>query len=194
MTNKTEAKLLDSASSLFWQQGHKATSLDQIAANANQSKGAFFHYFRNKNEVTKKVLAKYAQERLIGPMDQYFAASDNVKEALLMWVQGNYTYYTQNGYHSGCLMGNLALELADRDDEIREELSALFLEWENRLVRHLREKAKDGQLIMEARQFARIFIAAMQGITMTIKVHKDKNRAGREFMALSEMIERLIKD
>ncbi|MBL4803634.1 MAG: TetR/AcrR family transcriptional regulator [Alphaproteobacteria bacterium] len=194
MTKKTEAKLLDSASSLFWQQGHKATSLDQIAANANQSKGAFFHYFRNKNDVTKKVLAKYAHERLIGPMDQFFAAHDDVKDALLAWVQGNYKYYTEHDYQAGCLMGNLALELADRDDDIREDLSALFLEWENALVRHLREKAKEGQLVMEPRQFARIVIAAMQGITMTIKVHKDKNRAGREFMALSEMIERLIKD
>lgn len=194
MTKATEKKLIESAEKLFWKQGHKATSLDQIAANANQSKGAFFHYFRSKNEITKQAIAIYAQERLFGPLDKHFASADNVKEALLLWVQDMYKTYTQQDYQAGCLMGNLALELADRDEGIREELSSLFLEWENRLVGHLRETAREGQLLMEARQFARILIAAQQGITMTIKVHKDKNRAGREFLALSELIERLIRD
>lgn len=193
MAKATEKKLIDSAAELFWAQGHKATSLDQIASKADQSKGALFHYFRNKNEITQRVLEQYAFEHLTKPLDEHFENADTVKGALLAWVQSIYQSYTAQDYQAGCLIGNLALELADRDESIREELSRVFLDWENQLVGHLRT-ADEGQLVMEARQFARILIASLQGITMTIKVHKDKNRAGREFLALTEVIERLVKD
>ena len=47
---------------------------------------------------------------------------------------------------------------------------------------------------MEPRQFARLLSSSLQGVMLTVKVHKDKNRAAREFQALAEMIEWMIKD
>ena len=194
MTKATQEKILDSAEKLFWMQGHKGTSLDEIAKNAGQSKGAFFHYFRNKKDVTKLVLDKYAQDVLFAPLEQHFTQSQNLKDALYGWARQVYASYSENAYQGGCMLGNMALELSDRDEEMRAELARIFLEWENRLVGFLKARAYDGQLLMEPRQFARILIASLQGITMTIKVHKDKNRAAREFQAMGDMIERLVQN
>lgn len=194
MAKATQEKILDSAEKLFWMQGHKATSLDEIAKDAGQSKGAFFHYFKNKREVTQRALEKYAQDVLFAPLETHFAQSQNLKDALFGWARQVYMSYGENGYQGGCMLGNMALELSDTDEELRAELARIFLEWENKLVGFLREQAYEGQLLMEPRQFARVLIATLQGITMTIKVHKDKNRAAREFQAMAELIERLVKD
>ncbi|MGB0720166.1 MAG: TetR/AcrR family transcriptional regulator [Bdellovibrionales bacterium] len=194
MAKTTQVKILENAQDLFWSKGHKATSLDQIAQKTGQSKGAIFHYFRNKDDITKLVLEHYAQRELYTPLERGFDGQNNVKNGLLCWVEGIYAGFSKRNYHSGCLLGNMALELADQDEEIRQDIAKIFLDWENQLVGLLKSHAKDGQLLMEPRQLARLIIAGLQGITMTIKVHKDKNRAAREFQALGELIERLIKD
>lgn len=193
MKKGTQVKILESAEDLFWAKGHKATSLDLIARKAGQSKGAIFHYYRGKGDITQLVLAKYAQEELYGPLQNQFTQSTDIKTALLGWVEGVYNSYAQSDYKGGCLLGNMALELADQDEGVREQLARIFLDWENQLVGSLKSHARDGQIVMEERQLARLLIATLQGITMTIKVHKDKNRAAREFQALAELIERLVK-
>ena len=152
-----------------------------------------FHYFRNKDDLTVLALKKYAQEELFEPLEAAFARNKNVKEALLFWAQFVYERYGEKSYRGGCLLGNMALELSDQNETIRLELAKTLLEFENILTNHLKNSTDGAQILMEPRQFARIFIAAVQGITLTIKVHKDKNRAAREFQALAEMIERLIR-
>ena len=194
MQKGTQAKILESAENLFWHQGHKATSLDAIARQAGQSKGAVFHYFRNKNDVTMLVLKKYAEEELYAPLDRAFDGPRNVKEALLGWIEGIYKSYSDQRYQGGCLLGNMALDRADRDEDLRAEILKVFLEWENKLTGYLKEHAKDGQMMVEPRQFARILISNLEGIYMMAKVHKDSNRAGREFMTLAQLIEIMIRD
>ncbi len=193
MEKATDMRLLDSAERMFWNNGHRASSLDKIANVAGQSKGAVFHYFRNKKDITSQVLRKYAQEQIFGPLDKHFFQAEDKKKALIAWATSIYEGYTQENYAGGCLLGNMALELADSDEDIRLEMASIFLEWENKMTGYLRDPQTSGEAVMEARQFARLIIATLQGITMTIKVHKDKNRAGREFQAFAEMIERLIK-
>ena len=194
MKKATNKKILDSAENLFWHAGYRASSLDKIANDAGQSKGALFHYFRNKNDITSQVLLKYAEKQIFEPLDKHFAATTSTKEALLSWAMETYQRYADDDYKGGCLLGNFALELSDADEGVRQVIAKIFLDWENRLNGYFKDPARHGEILMEPRQFARVLIATHQGMTMTIKVHKDRNRASREFQALAEMIERLIRD
>lgn len=193
MKKATDRKILESAQQRFWHYGHHASSLDKIANDAGQSKGALFHYFRNKKDITSQVLEKYAVEKIFAPIDRHFAQTLNTKEALLGWAMEIYQRYAQDEYKGGCLLGNLALELSDQDEAVRHDMARIFLDWENRLTSFFKDSNRQGEVMMEPRQFARLLIATLQGITMTTKVHKDKNRAGREFQAFAELIERLIR-
>lgn len=193
LSKGTPAKIIDAAKQLFWHQGYKATSLDDIARTAGQSKGAFFHYFRSKNDVARLALNKYAEEEIFTPLSNHFSQSSNIKEALLGWGHELYSAYGQKGYKGGCLLGNMNLELSDRDEDVRQEIARLMLEWENRLTGFFKEEGRSGELLMEPRQFARVVIASLQGTIASVKGHKDKNRAAREFQALAELFERLIK-
>ncbi|MCB9983795.1 MAG: TetR/AcrR family transcriptional regulator [Rhodospirillales bacterium] len=192
MKKATDRKILDSAQQRFWHYGHHASSLDKIANDAGQSKGALFHYFRNKKDITSQVLEKYASEKVFGMLERHFSQTPNTKEALLGWAMEIYQSYAQDEYRGGCLLGNLALELSDQDEVVRHEMARIFLDWENQLTRYFKDPARQGEIVMEPRQFARLLIATLQGITMTTKVHKDRNRAGREFQAFAELIERMV--
>lgn len=193
MKKATDLRIIDSAEKLFWHYGHRASSLDKIANDAGQSKGGLFHYFRNKKDITSQVLKKYAAEQITGPLERHFSQTVNTKEALLSWALEIYESFTDERYMGGCLLGNMALELSDTDEAVRHEVARIFLDWENQLTGYFKDVNRQGDVLMEPRQFARMIIASLQGVTMTIKVHKDRNRAGREFQAFAEMIERLIR-
>lgn len=57
---ETRNRVLDTAIQLFQEQGFEQTSIDEIAAQANISRGTFFNYFANK----EAVLLELAQNEL----------------------------------------------------------------------------------------------------------------------------------
>ena len=192
--NDTHAHLLEVAKMQFWRQGYHATSLDDIAKKAGQSKGALFHYFPNKAKIAQDVLQAYVGEEIFMPLRLALHNADDAKSGLLGWLQKTYESYTARDYCAGCLLGNMALELSDIKEDIREDVATHFLNWENILVDAFKADGSDKRMSVEARQAARIVISSYQGIMMSVKAHKDKNRAGREFLALTALIESLIPD
>ncbi len=194
MSQNTQRKIINAAERLILKRGYDGTSLNEVVAAAGVSKGALFHYFKNKQAVSRDVLQKYANEQIFAPLERNMKGAHSVRQGLLDWLQETYNAYAQWKFTGGCLLGNFALELSDRDEEMREQLKQIFLQWENQLVGFLRPLALEGKLVMEPRQFARLLIAAYEGITMTVKVHKDHNRAAREFQALGELVGQIVRD
>jgi hypothetical protein len=88
----------------------------------------------------------------------------------------------------------MALELSDTNEAAREQIKAHFLELETMLANALKPVEAQGKLMMESRQFARLLLASIQGMMILTKAHKDSNRASREFMAIAQMIEHMIRD
>lgn len=190
----TQKKIVNAAERLILRRGYDGTSLNDVVSAAGVSKGALFHYFTSKRAVSQNILEKYAQEQIFAPLERHLSASPSVKTGLMNFVQETYTLYEQRKFIGGCLVGNFAVELSDRDESVREQVKQIILQWENQLVGFLRPLAAEGKLSMEPRQFARLFIAAFQGAMMMAKVHKDHIRATREFMAVGQLIEAVLQD
>lgn len=65
-------ELLDCAQALFFSRGYERTSVNDVIARARLSKGAFYHYFRSKEELLEALAARLAQqsvEQLRGVLD-----------------------------------------------------------------------------------------------------------------------------
>jgi TetR/AcrR family transcriptional regulator, transcriptional repressor for nem operon len=193
MSRTTQNTILEKAERMFHLRGYEGTSLNDLVEKAGVSKGAFFHYYPNKQAISKTVIDKYAREILLGLAEKNLSGTADVKQGLLNWVQEIFTTYKQWDFKGGCLMGNLALELSDQNDAAREDIKGHFLSLENLLTSYLKKLADEDRLSMEPRQFARLLIASIQGVTMMTKAHKDQNRAGREFLAVGQLIELAIK-
>jgi TetR/AcrR family transcriptional repressor of nem operon len=188
----TQKKIVNAAERLILRRGYEGTSLNDVVSAAGVSKGAFFHYFPTKQAVSRDVLEKYANEQIFTPLEKNMSRAHTVKQGLLDWLQESYNAFAQWKFTGGCLIGNFALELSDRDEDTREQLKQIFLQWENQLAGYFKPLAAENKMTMEPRQFARLLISAYQGATMTAKVHKDNNRASREFQAIGQLIESVI--
>ena len=60
----TRTRILDAAESLMERNGVAGTSVDQILAAAKTSKGAFFHHFDSKRELTAVLMERYVEADL----------------------------------------------------------------------------------------------------------------------------------
>jgi TetR/AcrR family transcriptional regulator, cholesterol catabolism regulator len=58
------AELLDRASALFVQHGYDNVSLNDLIADAGISKGAFYHWFRSKDELITALTQRSARDQL----------------------------------------------------------------------------------------------------------------------------------
>ncbi len=188
------ARINTKAENLFLRGGYEKTSLNEIVEAAGLSKGAFFHYYKGKNEMALDVIRNYAEGQFFAPLDKHLTAGHKVKDALFLWIEEIFLVYKADEFRGGCLLGNFALELSDRDEEARELLKKIFLHLENQLVGYLKPLEREGKLLMESRQLARLIIISVQGATLTIKVHKDAIRGSREFQSIAQIIEQMIHD
>ncbi len=197
MANAKTEKIIKTAEQLMWAEGYEGASLNDLIAEAGISKGGLFHYYPNKMAITLEVLEKYCNEQVLWPLENHLMKTNEgmpIKVALMNWLEEAYGAYANSGFTRGCMLGNFALEVADKDEELRGVVKDMFLAWENMFVTYFRAPAQDGKLVMEPRQLARLLLSMYQGVTMTAKVHKDHNRASRDFQALAEFIERMIRD
>jgi TetR/AcrR family transcriptional repressor of nem operon len=75
----TRTRILDAAESLMERNGVAGTSVDQILAAAQTSKGAFFHHFDSKRELTAVLMERYVEADL-GLLRAGLAAVDDIAD------------------------------------------------------------------------------------------------------------------
>lgn len=52
----TRARMIEAAYALFLQHGYNGTGVNQILARSGLSKGAFYHHFKNKDEIYAEII------------------------------------------------------------------------------------------------------------------------------------------
>jgi TetR/AcrR family transcriptional repressor of nem operon len=125
----TKQKLLDVSTQLMMSKGYNATTVEEICKIANVTKGAFFHYFKTKEDLGVSVLNLYWQTR----SRQFSESKWMVAPTPLQQIQRFLTVVADvfmndpNGY--SCLAGSFSLELATTSTLFRELVAGLFLEW-----------------------------------------------------------------
>ncbi|MCT2587767.1 TetR/AcrR family transcriptional regulator [Actinophytocola gossypii] len=159
----TRARIVTAAAELMYVKGVNATTLDDVRAASNTSKSQLYNHFPDKEELVRAVVAARAAqilERERGSLERLktFRGLVRWRDAL---VQRN---ALRNGAH-GCVLGSLASELADQDDQARTTLAESFVEWEGLLAAGLRRMRDSGVLKPDAdpERLATGLLAAVQG-------------------------------
>ena len=94
MENK-EKLLIDSAIKLFWKYWPKKTSIDEIVGKAGVAKWTFYLYFKNKEDIYKKIIDKhflYSKEKMI----QLYKTFPEIKERLINYLVWSIYYFKKN--------------------------------------------------------------------------------------------------
>jgi len=117
---ETKRKLVDAGVNLMRSRGFNATTVDDVCAAAGVTKGGFFHYFKNKEDLATAAVVRFHElkvkqfaeapfRRLPDALDRVFGLLDFAKEA-----SGG-----AKGLTKGCLIGMFAQELSFTNPELR---------------------------------------------------------------------------
>ena len=176
-TSGARPKILQAGRELMARRGYAALGVAEICAAAGVPKGSFYYFFDSKQALAQAVIEdhwanQHAQwAELLGsekpPLerlrDLFDATTDVQREA-----------QKETGVVTGCLFGNLALELSTQDSLIRDRLQEIF-EAQIELVTAVVDLAKqNGETqVADTREAARALVAQLEGMVLFAKLLND---------------------
>jgi TetR/AcrR family transcriptional repressor of nem operon len=170
-------RLIATGARLFHERGYTAVGVAEICEEAGLKKGSFYHFFESKLDLVLQAIDRYAHnyEEL---MARAVATDATAREQLGAMLRGLYEKHraqaTKDGTMRGCPIGNLALELADRDETIRAKIDSVFARWRESFEHLLRRGVERGEFaIDDPARCAEILIAMVQGATLLAKTAND---------------------
>jgi TetR/AcrR family transcriptional repressor of nem operon len=110
--------------------GFAATSVDAVCERAGATKGAFFHYFRDKDELGVELL-KYFRESGRAALGRGTHAAEHDPRLRLRRYLAHLesVYVADPRFRDGCLYAIFAYETADPRSEVRRLCAAAISEW-----------------------------------------------------------------
>ena len=168
-------QLLAAARKLILERGFAAATVDRICETTGVTKGAFFHYFEDKNVLGKSVAEQFASDLVqayeTGP---FLQPSDPLKR---VFAYIDFTSEIMRGplLSHGCLIGALSVEVAQTHEEIRALCAQTFDGWARSLSYLLREaKTRHAPAVaFDPDAIARLFLATVEGALILARAHQD---------------------
>ena len=158
----TRERVLDAATALVFEHGVAGTTLDDIRAAANVSKGQLYHYFADKEDLIHAVIDRTIQQVLDAQPE---LADLSSWAAISRWLDELVDLQVERHAVGGCPIGGLAGQLAETDELARRALAAGFERWEEPLRKGLQKMRSHGKLRRAADpvRLATATLAAIQG-------------------------------
>lgn len=192
--SSTRDRLVAAARRLFWEQGYHATGIAQILREADARSGSLYYFFPTKEDLLLAVLEEYrtllwpevlepAFDRVADPVERVFAILDGYRRLLLL-----------TEFHSGCPIGNLALEVGADIAAARALLAANFAAWRDAVRACLEEAADRFPRDADLDQLATFVLTTMEGGVMLARTERSLEPFERAVAALRDYVERLLED
>jgi AcrR family transcriptional regulator len=144
----TRQRIVDAACDLMFERGAASVSLDEVLAASGTSKSQLYHYFADRSDLIRAVVARQG-ERVLDLQRQGLGAVDGW-ETLGRWRDSVVGVVESLGGRGGCPVGSLADEMAEQDEQVRIEAASVFEEWQALLAGTFRTMVAAGQLQPEA--------------------------------------------
>lgn len=193
----TRERILDVAERLFIEQGYSATSLDQLLAESNSSKGAFFHHFGSKADLAEELVARYVEGDLAQLEAGLAAASvhDDPATRAVEFVR----YFEERGAEimsaqSGCLYATV---LAERDlvtSATSARVAKATLAWRAGFADLIRDALDTGSRSAEidVEVLADHLYTTFEGAFILCRTLDDPRGMGQQLGAFRQLLEALL--
>jgi AcrR family transcriptional regulator len=151
----------------MFERGVANTSIDEVRSAAGVGGSQVSHYFRDKRDLTRQVIAARHNDVVSFHTQPNLGALDSL-DALQAWADACVADIDTVYLLGGCIYGSLAGELIDADDEIRDDLADGYDEWLGLFHTGLTAMQQRGDLRDDAdpRHLAAALVIAHQGGAM----------------------------
>lgn len=167
--DRTRANLVESAASLIRRQGFSATGLKQILQESGASRGSlYFHFPGGKEDLVVEAL-RVATHRWRQDLQELLVQYDDPAECLKAACAVMGELLQNSGWHKGCPVATITLEMATTNDEVREICAEHFRLWEQFLAEVFR-RAMPPEL---AEDWAAMALASIEGALVLSRAYQD---------------------
>ena len=186
-------RLLATAAELLHERGYTAVSVADICESAGLKKGSFYHFFESKQALALATLERFAElnrERVERINAHHMSAREKLRTLFMGMYDGCCERAAANSPLLGCPIGNIAAELAGRDDAITDKLQSIFAEWREGIVKILEQADTNGELdVSDPKATAETLLASVQGAVLLARTMSDPEivrRMGEHALAMLE--------
>lgn len=167
----TRERIVERAAELVAEHGVEGTSLDEVLAAAGVSKGQLYHYFADRDALVAAAVARRCA-LVLDELTQLLGGVATLAE-LERTLGGFVAVYEQR--LSGCPIGTLASEVAERNEGARVEVAAAFDAWEGLFADALERMRERGELRAEAspQTLATALLASVEGGLLLTQTRKN---------------------
>ncbi|MFE0406627.1 TetR/AcrR family transcriptional regulator [Streptomyces nigra] len=179
-TSDARNKILTAARSLLERRGYSALGVAEICKTAEVPKGSFYYFFESKEALALTVIdEQWAAEKrdwegVLGgdaePLErlrQLFEATENRQR----------NGQESCGAVSGCMFGNLTLEMSNQTDAVRERLQQIFEAQVDMVEATIVEAKERGEIaVAEPREAARSVVAQLEGQVLFAKLYNNTSQ------------------
>ncbi|WP_433607567.1 TetR/AcrR family transcriptional regulator [Dactylosporangium sp. CA-139114] len=169
----TRERIIAAAADLMYRHGVAGTSTPSVRDAAGVSSSQIYHYFGDKDDLTKAVIA-YQTDLMLALHTQLLARVENL-DALDEWRNFLVESTRQQSGMGGCPLGSLANELADDHPWARQALATSFDRWLTAIRTALATLVDNRTLHSDTDidQLALALLAAIQGGLVLAQAHRN---------------------
>jgi TetR/AcrR family transcriptional repressor of nem operon len=195
----TREKILRAAARLVALKGYHDAKLEEVLEAAQVTKGAFFHHFRDREDLGFAVLDWHMDQRRqlldvieqelplvkqAGPLQQVFRRLDAIQEMVRR----------REGCKGGCIIGNMSTALSDCHDGFRKRLAECFDEMAKEFLPHLQAAARQGRVTRRTNtsELARYIVTVIEGAIMQARTLGDAELLPRQLAYLKEHLKKCL--
>ncbi|MCR4346081.1 MAG: TetR/AcrR family transcriptional regulator [Sulfuricaulis sp.] len=192
----TKQKLLDSAVQLMLAKGFPATTLDEICTAAGVTKGSFFHYFSDKEEIGAAVLDHFVAGRMQAVQGAAFHKLSDPLKRVYGYIDFMVKMSRDSSAMPSCLLGNFAQDLSDTHPRLLAQCGRHFNQWAQMMKRDLDQaKAQYApKAAFDTLSLADHCITVLEGALILAKARDDRKVIERQLRHLKSYLQNLFEN
>ncbi|MEU8399676.1 TetR/AcrR family transcriptional regulator [Nonomuraea sp. NPDC048892] len=179
-TSDAKERILSAAQTLIELRGYSALGVAEICKAAGVPKGSFYYFFASKEDLALAVIDEHwAVQR--GDWERILRSDDPPLQRLRRLFEATQAVQHAGqqscGTVSGCLFGNLTLEMSNQTEALRVRLQQIFgaqVDLVDEVVTEARERGE--VTVADTREAARSVVAQLEGQVLFAKLYNDTGR------------------
>jgi AcrR family transcriptional regulator len=173
----TRQNILQKAFELIYSHGYQTTSVDEIIATTQVTKGAFYYHFKTKDEMGLAIINERMKPTFKNTFIEPFQSDVNPLDTIYNLMYHLLIENEDLKVEYGCPASNFTQEMAPWNIEFTKALNELSLEWEKAMIGAI-EKGKENGTIKSEVNAKEVTVFVMSGYWGVRNLGKLENSKG----------------
>ncbi len=173
----TRLTILQKAFELIYVKGYQTTSIDEIIATTQVTKGAFYYHFKTKDEMGLAIINELMKPRFKNAFIEPFKNNSNPLDTIYDLMYNLLIENEDLKVEYGCPASNFTQEMAPWNTAFTKALNELSLQWETSMIEAIETGKKNGYVKSDisAKEVAVFVLSGYWGIRNLGKLENSKS-------------------